>query len=73
LHVGYEAAGGNAIDAETVRYWEVFGLLRWAIINMMQAHGHVFGGRRSVVFAACGRNASLIEYDLLMSIAGHYR
>jgi aminoglycoside phosphotransferase (APT) family kinase protein len=73
LHAAYEAAGGEAIDVETVRYWEVFGLLRWAIINMMQAHGHVHGGRRSVVFAACGRNASLIEYDLLMTIAGHYR
>jgi hypothetical protein len=55
-----------------VRYWEVFGLMRWAIINIMQAHGHVFGGRRSVVFAACGRNTSQIEYDLLMTIAGKY-
>jgi aminoglycoside phosphotransferase (APT) family kinase protein len=73
LHAAYEAAGGAAIDIETVRYWEVFGLLRWAIINMMQAYGHVQGGRRSPVFAACGRNASLIEYDLLMTIAGHYR
>lgn len=72
LHQAYEAAGGEAIDVETVRYWEIFGLLRWAIINMMQAYGHVHGGRRSVVFAACGRNASLIEYDLMMTIAGHY-
>ena len=27
----------------------------------------------SVAFAACGRNASLIEYDLLMTLAGKYR
>jgi aminoglycoside phosphotransferase (APT) family kinase protein len=70
---GYLAAGGEPVDLEAVRYWQVFGLLRWAVINMMQAHGHVYGGRRSPVFAACGRNASLIEYDLLMTIAGHYR
>jgi len=72
LHAGYVCAGGEPIDVEEVRYWEVFGLVRWAIINMMQAHGHVFGARRSVVFAACGRNTCQMEYDLLMTIAGHY-
>ena len=73
LYAGYRAAGGETVDPQAVHYWEVFGLVRWAIINMMQAHGHVFGGRRSVVFAACGRNTSQIEYDLLMTIAGHYK
>jgi aminoglycoside phosphotransferase (APT) family kinase protein len=72
LHAGYVAAGGEPVDLDEVRYWEVFGLVRWAIINMMQAHGHVFGGRRSVVFAACGRNTSQIEYDLLMTLRGEY-
>ena len=72
LYQGYVAAGGPAVDPDAERYWEIFGLVRWGIINMMQAHGHVFGGRRSVVFAACGRNTSQIEYDLLMTIAGHY-
>jgi aminoglycoside phosphotransferase (APT) family kinase protein len=73
LYAAYTAAGGPPVDPDAVRYWEIFGLVRWAIINMMQAHGHVFGGRRSVVFAACGRNTSQIEYDLLMTIAGHYK
>jgi aminoglycoside phosphotransferase (APT) family kinase protein len=68
----YEAAGGRHVDVEEVRYWEVFGLARWAILNVMQAHGHVFGGRRSPAFAACGRNASMIEYDLLMTLRGDY-
>jgi aminoglycoside phosphotransferase (APT) family kinase protein len=72
LYQGYVAAGGPPVDPKAVRYWEIFGLVRWAIINIMQAHGHVFGGRRSVVFAACGRNTSQMEYDLLMTIAGHY-
>jgi aminoglycoside phosphotransferase (APT) family kinase protein len=73
LMAAYEAAGGERIEAEEIRYWEVFGLLRWAVYNVMQAYAHVFSGRSSVVFAACGRNTSMIEYDLLMSIAGHYR
>ena len=46
------------------------GLVRWAVLNMMQAHCHIFGGRRSPAFAACGRNTSVIEYDLLMSLKG---
>ena len=41
-------------------------------MNVMQAHGHVFGARRSPAFAACGRNTSTIEYDLLMTMRGDY-
>lgn len=73
LLASYHEAGGAAIDASEVQYWQVFGLLRWAVINMMQAHGHLFGNRRDPVFAACGRNTSLIEYDLLMTLKGLYR
>ena len=68
----YVAAGGGRIDPAEIRYWEIFGLVRWAIYNVWQAHGHVFGKRRSVTFAACGRNTSLVEYDLLMTLAGRY-
>jgi aminoglycoside phosphotransferase (APT) family kinase protein len=72
LLASYADHGGRAITAAEVRYWQVFGLVRWAILNMMQAHGHVFGGRRDVIFAACGRNTSLIEYDLLMTLRNAY-
>ena len=44
--------------------------MRWAVINLMQAHGHVFEARSSVVFAACGRNVAEIEYDLLKTLDG---
>lgn len=71
LFVAYEAAGGAKVDPAAVRWWEIFGLLRWALLNVMQVHGHL-SGRRSPVFAACGRNTSLIEYDLLMTIAGRF-
>jgi hypothetical protein len=33
---------------------------------------HVERGRRGVAFAAMGRNTSLVEYELLMTLAGHY-
>jgi aminoglycoside phosphotransferase (APT) family kinase protein len=70
LMAAYRGAGGRDIHPEEIRYWEIFGLVRWAVLNMMQAHGHIFGGRRSPAFAACGRNTSVIEYDLLMSLKG---
>jgi aminoglycoside phosphotransferase (APT) family kinase protein len=72
LYAAYEAESGVRVDPDEVRYWEVFGLARWAIINVMQAHGHVYGGRSSLRFAATGRNASMFEYDLLMTLAGRY-
>jgi aminoglycoside phosphotransferase (APT) family kinase protein len=68
----YAAAGGARIDPEEVRYWEIFGLVRWAVLNIMQGAGHISGERRGLVFAACGRNTALVEYDLLMTLAGHY-
>lgn len=68
----YEGAGGRRIDLDHVRYWSIFGLVRWTVLNLMQGFGHVHGTRRGLVFAACGRNADLIEYELLMTLAGRY-
>ncbi|MDQ2805236.1 MAG: phosphotransferase family protein [Pseudomonadota bacterium] len=69
----YTQAGGRRIDPEEVRYWSIFGLARWAVLNVMQAYGHMTGARASPVYAACGRNTCLVEYDLLMTLAGHYQ
>jgi aminoglycoside phosphotransferase (APT) family kinase protein len=72
VYAAYEAAGGERVDPDAVRFWEIFGLVRWAIYNVMQAHGHVARGRRGVAFAAMGRNTSVVEYELLMTLAGKY-
>lgn len=72
FYAAYAAASGHAVDAEEVRWWEIFGFIRWAHYNVMQAYGHQTGARRSAAFAACGRNIALIEYELLMTLAGHY-
>ena len=69
LYRAYEQAGGEAVQEEAVRWWQVFGSLRWTVINIMQVHGHRVGGRRSPAFAACGRNTALIEHELLLGIA----
>jgi aminoglycoside phosphotransferase (APT) family kinase protein len=72
VYRAYEEAGGGRLDPDAVRYWEIFGLVRWAIYNVMQAYAHVARGRRGLAFAAMGRNTSLVEYELLMTLAGRY-
>lgn len=73
LHAAYVANGGEPVDVDEVRWWEIFGSLKWAVLNIMQADGHVRGERRSLPFACCGRNAAMIEYDMLMTINGQYQ
>jgi len=72
LLAAYERFTGTHVDDDEIRYWTIFGLVRWAILNVMQAKGHLEGNRRGLVYAACGRNTSLIEYDILMSLKGVY-
>jgi aminoglycoside phosphotransferase (APT) family kinase protein len=37
LWAAYESAGGRKVDREAVRWWEIFGNLRWGIICIGQA------------------------------------
>lgn len=70
LYGAYEKATGRRPDPEAVRYWEVFGFVRWAVLSVMQGYGHLYEGRSSVVYAATARNTALIEYDLLRTLEG---
>jgi aminoglycoside phosphotransferase (APT) family kinase protein len=65
LFAGYEAAGGGKIDPAHVRWWEIFGSLRWGIVCKQQAWGHLTGYIRSVEHAAIGRRSAETEADLL--------
>jgi aminoglycoside phosphotransferase (APT) family kinase protein len=70
LYAAYEKATGLRPDPDVVRYWEIFGFVRWAVLSVMQGYGHVHEGRSSVVYAATARNTALIEYDLLRTLDG---
>ena len=61
----YEAAGGEAVDRERVRYWEAFGNVKWAVICARQAHDHLTGARPSAELASLGRRICEPEWDLL--------
>jgi aminoglycoside phosphotransferase (APT) family kinase protein len=65
LLAGYTAAGGRNLTEDDVRYWEVFGNLRWAVICVAQAFAHLNGDHRSVELAAIGRRVSEVEHDLM--------
>lgn len=69
LLAAYEAAGGAAVDVGQVRYWEVFGNLRWAVIAVAQTFTHLTGTRRSVELAAIGRRVAEVEHDLMELLA----
>ena len=65
LFAAYERESGRAVDPEVVRWWEVFGTLRWGIICIVQAFRHLSGATRSVELATIGRRACENEWDLL--------
>jgi aminoglycoside phosphotransferase (APT) family kinase protein len=60
----YAAAGGEAIDATRVRWWQVYATVKWAVICALQASAHLSGATRSVELAAIGRRVCESEWDL---------
>jgi aminoglycoside phosphotransferase (APT) family kinase protein len=67
LFAGYAAAGGGAVDPDRVRFWEVFGSLRWGVmcLGMLSRFDR---GDRSIERAMIGRRASETEIDLLRAL-----
>ncbi|MFC4061849.1 phosphotransferase family protein [Planomonospora corallina] len=61
----YEQASGHRVDPDALRWWEIFGVLKWGVICVMQAIRHLSGGARSVELAAIGRRVCETEWDLL--------
>ena len=66
LLAAYRAAGGADITPGELRWWELFGTLRWGVICMTQAQAHLSGAHRSVELAAVGRRVCEQEWDLLL-------
>ena len=66
---GYRAEGGEAIDTERVRYWRIFGSLRWGLICRAMASPAQAGTPIPVERAMIGRRISETELDLLDILA----
>ncbi len=61
----YARAAGHAPDPEIVRWWEVFGNLKWGVICIMQANSFLTGGLQNVELASLGRRVAETELELL--------
>ena len=60
----YERAAGVRVDPAAVRWWEVFGNLKWGIICIMQMQTFL-AGVKSVELASLGRRTAETELELL--------
>jgi len=65
LVAGYEAAGGAPVDAEHLRFWEVVGNFKLALVFITQARAYLDGAHPSVELASLGRRTAEGERELL--------
>ena len=60
----YERAGGEPVVPTVVRWWEIFGNLKWGIICIMQAQTFL-NGVPNLELASLGRRTAEMELELL--------
>jgi len=72
LWQAYEGGGGRKVDRQAVRWWELFGNLRWGIICISQARNYLDETSRArlspgaaLELAAIGRRSAETEWELL--------
>ncbi|MDP6812264.1 MAG: phosphotransferase family protein [Alphaproteobacteria bacterium] len=65
LLAGYQAGGGAPFTVENLRFWEVFGCMRWGVVCVINAFSFLTGSQRTIETATIGRRAAETEYDLL--------
>lgn len=65
LYAAYANASGRQVDESAVKFWEVFGVLKWGVICLYQCEIHLSGRERSLERAAIGRRVSECELDIL--------
>ena len=72
LFAAYEAAGGDHVDPDAARWWEVLGTLKWGIMCILQCSAHTSGASRSHELAAIGRRVCENEHDLFLALEGRW-
>jgi len=70
LVASYQEASGRPVDPDELRWWEVLGTLKWALICVVQAKAHLSGATRSVELATIGRRVCESAWDLLGLLPG---
>lgn len=65
LLAAYREAGGGPVTPGRLRYWEIFGNVKWGIGALSQAARHLRGAEPSVELATLGRLAAEMELETL--------
>jgi aminoglycoside phosphotransferase (APT) family kinase protein len=65
LYEAYREASGREVDDARVRWWELAGTIRWAVIAADQAQRHLSGTERSLELALTGHIIPALEWDVL--------
>jgi aminoglycoside phosphotransferase (APT) family kinase protein len=65
---GYATAGGVPPAPGELRWWEVYGTLRWAVLCRMQAQRYLSGSEPNIEYAVLGRKVCEQEHDLLLAL-----
>jgi len=61
----YQQAGGFAIAADAVRFWEVLGNVKFAAILLTGARSFCDGRTRNPLMALVGRNVARLELEIM--------
>ncbi|NNE11218.1 MAG: phosphotransferase family protein [Ilumatobacter sp.] len=72
LLAAYNDEAGTEFSVDELRWWEVYGILRWGVMCLTQARRHLSGTTRSHELAAIGRRVCENEHDLLLTLEGHW-
>jgi aminoglycoside phosphotransferase (APT) family kinase protein len=65
LFEAYEREGGVSVDPAAVRYWEILGNWKWAVMCVMQAGRRNDGSYPDIELAAIGRRIADSEWEAL--------
>lgn len=66
----YEAAGGAPVDRGVLRFWEVLGNFKLALVFITQARAYLDGAHATVELASLGRRTAEGEQELLRLMEG---
>ncbi|MFM7141274.1 MAG: phosphotransferase family protein [Alphaproteobacteria bacterium] len=70
LFSAYEEAVGHGVDRAALRFWEIYGNLRWGVFTLVQVRGFLDGVVSSIELASIGRRTAETEWELLRLIEG---
>jgi len=65
---GYAAVAGWRPTTAQLRWWELYGTVRWGLMTGVMADRHLSGAEPSVELAAIGRRAAEQEFDVLLTL-----